>query len=198
MFGKATIAKAHARRKSTLAIADNQDIMEGIGALMTVSIDTLRKLADVDPFKGNYVVLGEHEVLRRFDEAGVMPHLARQYNEAGARNLASDDAFQQPTERMMDRLFHRGQDNRFYLKADIHGRADGSKITEAAIKRVGQEDPDQARAYAQVQAEQGSEAVFNQMASTVRRHDLAQMSGRGSDLADVDEVQARRTRGRAM
>lgn len=165
---------------------------------MTVSIDTLRKLGDLNPFTGNYAVLGEREVLRRFDDAGVMPHLARQYSETGARNLASDDAFQQPTDLVMERLFFRGQGGRYFLKSDINGRADGSRITEAAIKRVGQEDPEQARAYARVQQEQGSEAVFQQMASEVRRHDLAQVSGRRSELAEVDEVQARRSRGRMM
>ncbi|PZS87948.1 hypothetical protein [Stenotrophomonas maltophilia] len=165
---------------------------------MTVSIDTLKKLADLNPFQGNYAVLGEREVLRRFEEAGVMQHLARQYNETAARNLASDGAFQQPTNLVMERLFFRGQGGRYFLKSDINGRADGSKITEAAIKRVGQEDPELARAYARVQQEQGSEAVFQQIATAVRRHDLAQVSGRGSDLADVDEVMVRRNRGRAM
>lgn len=165
---------------------------------MTLSIETLKKLADLNPFQGNYAVLGEREVLRRFDEAGVMLHLARQYNETAARNLASDGAFQQPTDLVMDRMFYQGQGGRYFLKADIRGLANGSKITEAAIKRVGQEDPEQARAYARVQQEQGSEAVFQQIASAVRRHDLAQVSGRGSDLADVDEVMVRRNRGRAM
>lgn len=163
-----------------------------------MSIETLKKLADLNPFQGNYAVLGEREVLRRFDEAGVMLHLARQYNETAARNLASDGAFQQPTDLVMDRMFYQGQGGRYFLKADIRGLANGSKITEAAIKRVGQEDPEQARAYARVQQEQGSEAVFRQMASEVRRHDLAQVSGRGSDLASPDEAMARRNRGRMM
>lgn len=83
---------------------------------MTVSIDTLKKLADLNPFQGNYAVLGKREVLRRFDEAGVMSYLARQYNESAARNLASDGAFQQPADHVMDRMFYQGQGGRYFLK----------------------------------------------------------------------------------
>jgi hypothetical protein len=45
---------------------------------MTVSIDTLRALADVDPFKQGRAPLGRgDECLARLDSAGLLPYMAR-------------------------------------------------------------------------------------------------------------------------
>lgn len=166
---------------------------------MAISIDTLRALVDVDPFTQSYADMGEKEVFRRMDKAGLLPHLARHYDERGARDVLSDEAFQSVAGTAMERYFYAGKGDRYYLRADIHGRADGSKITEAAIKQVAKEDIELAREYMGIQQAQGSAAVFGLISASVRRHDLAQLAThRTQDLASPDEYMERRNRGRAM
>ena len=135
---------------------------------MTATIDTLRRMATIDPYRQDFAQLGEQETFRRFDEAGVLGFLARHYDDRGARNLLTDRPNQQITTAQLDRTFYQGKGGRYFLRADIYGRADGSKIADAAIERVARVDPALAWSYKEVQDTQGGEIVFQQMASRVR------------------------------
>ena len=168
---------------------------------MTVAIETLRSLVEVDPFGQNYQSLGEQEVIHRFDQAGLMKHLTggRMFSQERALAVASDGALQQSPETTLDQWFYRGQGGQFYLKGDILGRVDGSKISDAAVARIGEEDPDAASDYKSHLECEGGASLFRLITSEVRRHDLAQRASksRGQDLADPEEVLAQK-RGRAM
>lgn len=152
---------------------------------MTVSIDTLRALANVDPFKEGRAPLGRgDECLARLDNAGLLPYMAR-------TNKTGPD--------LNNYLwYYQSKDGHEYLRADVDRRTDSSKITEIAIKRLSKDAPDLADEYRHVLAQQGGAAVFQMMAAEVRRHDLAQIAGCGTELASPEEAQAHRNRGRSM
>jgi len=153
---------------------------------MAISIDTLRKLAAVDPFKDGQRPVGRRDkYLDRLDEAGLLPYMARQ-------NTTGPD--------LNNYLFYyQSKDGREYRRDDIWERSDSTKITQVAIKRMAKEDPDLASEYQQVLAQQGGAAVFQLIAAEVRRHDLAQLATpRALDLASPNEALQHRKRGRAM
>lgn len=161
------------------------------------TIDTLRRLSSIDPYRQDLPALGEAEVFRRFDESGVLGFLARNYDEKGARNLLTDRPGQQISTAQWDRTFYQGQSGRYFLRADIYGRADGSRITDAAIECVSRVDPKLAWTYKEIQDTQGGERVFQQMDSAVRKYDLEQVARpKVLDLEEPEERAARR--GRAM
>jgi len=155
---------------------------------MALSIDTLRALAAVDPFHEvhkNRPISPRDDFLAALDAAGLLPYMARQ-NLTGP---GKDNHL----------WYYKSKDGYEYLRADMYGRTDSTKITELAIKRVAKEDPGLALEYQQLHAEQGGAAVFQQMATEVRRHDLAQMAtSRPSDLASPEEALQHRNRGRRM
>lgn len=165
---------------------------------MTVPADTLRKIADTSPFPaGRYGQLGEQGVIQRWEDAGMMPHLVqRSYSEQQAMALCDDAQF---PSRELERSFYRGQD-RLYLKADVD-RANGSRIAEAAIARVKQDDPEAAQDYRALLESEGAQGLFQQLGVDARRASLAQLAKttrNDDDLADVDEIQARQAQGRRM
>ncbi|WP_140722541.1 hypothetical protein [Pseudomonas sp. Hp2] len=155
---------------------------------MTISIDTLRDLAAVDPYKetGPRPISPRDEFLAHLDAAGMLPFMAR-------KNLA-------PSKGQDDHLwYYPSRDGNGYLRADIMGRVDSTKITEAAIKRVAQDDQELAKELNRLRQEQGGAAVFQRIDAQVRRHDLAQLATpRTADLASTDEYMSQRNRGRAM
>lgn len=153
---------------------------------MAISIDTLRKLAAVDPFKDGQRPVGRRDkYLDRLDEAGLLPYMAR-------LNTTGPD--------LKNYLFYyQSKDGREYRRDDIWERSDSTKITQVAIKRMAKEDPDLASEYQQVLAQQGGAAVFHLIAAEVRRHDLSQLATpRPSDLASPEEALTYRNRGRMM
>lgn len=155
---------------------------------MAISIDTLRALVDVDPYKetGPRAISPRDEFLARLDAAGMLPFMAR-------KNLA-------PSKGQDDHLwYYPSRDGNDYLRADIVGRVDSTKLTEVAIKRLAKDDPDLAQELNQLRQEQGGAAVFQRIGTQVRRHDLAQLATpRPADLATTDDFIERKHRGRAM
>lgn len=153
---------------------------------MALSIDTLRALMAVDPFKRSpATIVPRDDYLGRLDDAGLLPYMARQ-NMTGP---SKDNHL----------WYYQSKDGHEYLRADIYDRTDSTKITEIAIKRVAKVDQVFADECRHVHAEQGGAAVFQLMATAVRRHDLEQLATpRTLELASPDEALARRNHGRSM
>lgn len=154
---------------------------------MTISIETLRKLSAVNPFvSGSTPISPGRAYLGRLDEAGLLPYLARANFDMGYQEAPD-----------FEKWYFRSRDGKGYLLADMIGRADGSKITQAVIQRVAHDDPELARSYKEIQEAQGGERVFQQMDSAVRKYDLEQVARpKGLDLEEPEDLAARR--GRAM
>ena len=155
---------------------------------MAISIDTLRALVDVDPYKetGPRPICPRDDFLARLDAAGMLPYMAR---ENLALYKSKDDHL----------WYYPSRDGNGYLRADIMGRVDSTKITEVAIKRVAQDDQELAKELNRLRQEQGGAAVFQRIGAQVRRHDLGQLATpRTQDLASTDEYMSQRNRGRAL
>jgi hypothetical protein len=162
---------------------------------MAIHPDTLRKIHEASPFpEGRYSELGPAGVVQRWEDAGLMRHLfERSYSEKDAMRVCEDAP---NPEREVDRYFFRGQE-RLYLKADFR-TVEGSRISDAAVARIKQDDPQAAKTYQDVLNTKGAEDLFQYIGAEVRRANLAQVSGREEDLASADDALARRSRGRRM
>ena len=163
---------------------------------MAIHPDTLRKIHEASPFpEGRYASLGARGAIERWEDAGMIQDLAhRAFTEDKAMAIVAGSS---SPGRELERRFYRGKDA-LYLKADLDGRGDGSRIADAAVARIKQDDPEAAKDYQGVLNDKGAEGLFQYIGAEVRRADLAQVAGREDDLESVDDALARRSRGRRM
>lgn len=165
---------------------------------MTVPTDVLRKIADTSPYPaGRYGQLGASGMIQRLEDAGMMGFLVqRSYTERQAHDMCADAQF---PSRELERTFYRGHKN-YYLCADMD-RNTGSRFADAAIARIKQYDPEAAQEYREVLTDEGAQGLFRQIGVDIKRADLAAVAKQErpvADLASVEEMAARRGRGRAM
>ena len=163
---------------------------------MPIQPDTLRKIADTSPFpEGRYASLGATGAIERWENAGMIQNLAhRAFTAEKALAIVGDS---RNPDRELERTFYRGKEA-LYLKADLDGRVDGSRIAAAAVARIRQDDPVAAQEYQNVLNTKGAEGLFAYIGAEVRRHDLAKVAGREDDLASPEQGMARRNHGRRM
>lgn len=164
---------------------------------MPIQPDTLRKIADTSPFpEGRYATLGATGAIERWEDAGMIQNLVRRaFTEEKALAIVGDS---RNPDRELERTFYRGKEA-LYLKADLNGRVDSTRIAAAAMARIRRDDPESAQEYQDVLNDRGAQGLFAYIGAEVRRQDLEQLATpRTQGLASVEEGLARRSRGRVM